>query len=119
MEKMNGLCCNEETDDVEKRLFEAFNDRIQNLDPDTIEGHNIFKFDLDYLCIRYKHHKVPMNWEFMDKMLRSAQVALKSLNAVLTSLAVTFPRSYSLRYLSHDPALRHYKTRASRLLLSR
>ncbi len=33
-------------------------------DPDVIEGHNIFKFDLDYLRQRCKRHKVPCAWNW-------------------------------------------------------
>ena len=29
-------------------------------DPDVIEGHNIFRFDLDYLAARARRHKVPL-----------------------------------------------------------
>jgi DNA polymerase I len=46
------------TDAAEKkRLLEAFNAVLRELDPDTIEGHNIFKFDLDYLRQRCRRHK--------------------------------------------------------------
>ena len=43
------LTLGEETDAGEKRLLLAFNDKLRELDPDVVEGHNIFKFDLDYL----------------------------------------------------------------------
>ena len=39
----------EDSDAGEKRLLEEFNTRLGALDPDTVEGHNLFKFDLDYL----------------------------------------------------------------------
>lgn len=29
-------------------------------DPDVIEGHNLFRFDLDYIAARAKRHKVPL-----------------------------------------------------------
>ncbi len=35
---------------------------IEEEDPDVIEGHNIFKFDLDYLRLRCRHHRVPCAW---------------------------------------------------------
>ncbi|HEX2861864.1 MAG TPA: 3'-5' exonuclease, partial [Lacunisphaera sp.] len=43
------LTLGEESDAGEKRLLLALNDLIRELDPDVIEGHNIFKFDLDFL----------------------------------------------------------------------
>jgi DNA polymerase elongation subunit (family B) len=50
------------TDEAEKRLFLKFNERLAALDPDVIEGHNIFKFDLDYLRLRFRSRKVPCAW---------------------------------------------------------
>ncbi|MCU0791356.1 MAG: DNA polymerase [Opitutaceae bacterium] len=52
----------EETDAAEKVLLEQFNAALAELDPDIIEGHNLFKFDLDYLRLRAKRHKVPCAW---------------------------------------------------------
>lgn len=50
------------TDAAEKKLLEAFNAALHELDPDVIEGHNIFKFDLDYLRQRGRLLKVPCAW---------------------------------------------------------
>src|SRR5690606_5280378 len=47
----------ERTDVAERALLKSLNDALAELDPDVIEGHNIFKFDLDYLkqrCRRFK-----------------------------------------------------------------
>jgi DNA polymerase elongation subunit (family B) len=70
----------EETDDGEKRLLLAFNEMLRELDPDTVEGHNIFKFDLDYLRTRAKRHKVPCAWgrfglpaEFRNSKMKVAE----------------------------------------------
>jgi len=52
----------EETDEAEKTLLEQLNVALAELDPDTLEGHNIFKFDLDFLRLRAKRHKVPCAW---------------------------------------------------------
>lgn len=52
----------EETDAAEKVLLEHFNAALAELDPDIIEGHNLFKFDLDYLRLRAKRHKVACAW---------------------------------------------------------
>ena len=56
------LTLGEETDAGEKRLLLAFNDLLREMDPDVVEGHNLFKFDLDYLRIRARRLKVPCAW---------------------------------------------------------
>ncbi|HTJ77536.1 MAG TPA: DNA polymerase domain-containing protein [Rariglobus sp.] len=50
------------TDEAEKRLLESLNVALAEEDPDVIEGHNIFKFDLDYLRQRAKRFKVACAW---------------------------------------------------------
>ena len=74
------LTLGEETDAGEKRLLHAFNEMLRELDPDVVEGHNIFKFDLDYLRIRSKRHRVPCAWgrfglaaEFRNSRLKVAE----------------------------------------------
>ena len=52
----------EATDAAEKQLLQELNAALAELDPDVIEGHNIFKFDLDFLRQRAKRHKVPCAW---------------------------------------------------------
>jgi len=52
----------EDTDAAEKRLLLDLNDVFETEDPDVIEGHNIFKFDLDYLRVRCRRHRVPCAW---------------------------------------------------------
>lgn len=52
----------EMTDAAEKKLLEEFCAVLAEIDPDVIEGHNIFKFDLDYLRVRSRRHKVPCAW---------------------------------------------------------
>ncbi len=52
----------EQSDAAEKSLLEEFNTVLAEADPDIIEGHNIFKFDLDYLRQRCRRHKVPCAW---------------------------------------------------------
>ena len=52
----------EMTDAAERELLEKFNDALAEEDPDVIEGHNIFKFDLDYLRTRARRLKVPCAW---------------------------------------------------------
>ena len=74
------LTLGEETDAGEKRLLLTFNDLLRELDPDVIEGHNIHKFDLDYLRQRAKRHKVPCAWgrfglhaEFRNSRMKVAE----------------------------------------------
>ena len=56
------LVLEEMTDAAEKKLLESLNNALAEIDPDVIEGHNIFKFDLDYLRQRCRKHKVPCAW---------------------------------------------------------
>ena len=51
-----------DSDAGEQKLLEALNEALIEEDPDTIEGHNLFKFDLDYLRVRAKRLKVPCAW---------------------------------------------------------
>ena len=56
------LVLDEMTAEGEKRLLEQLNVVLDEEDPDVIEGHNIFKFDFDYLRQRAKKLKVPCAW---------------------------------------------------------
>ncbi len=74
------LTLDEESEAGEKRLLLAFNERLRELDPDVVEGHNIHKFDLDYLRQRSKRHKVPCAWgrfglnaEFRNSRMKVAE----------------------------------------------
>ncbi len=46
----------------EKAILEKVGRLIIERDPDVIEGHNIFKFDLPYLAARAKVHKLKLGW---------------------------------------------------------
>ena len=46
----------------EKKMLEALCERIGRLDPDVIEGHNFFNFDLEYIAARAKRHRIPLRW---------------------------------------------------------
>jgi DNA polymerase elongation subunit (family B) len=50
------------TDAAEKRLLESFNAALAEWDPDVIEGHNLFQFDLDYLRQRCRRLRVRCAW---------------------------------------------------------
>jgi DNA polymerase elongation subunit (family B) len=56
------LVLDEMSDAAEKRLLLDFNAELAAIDPDVIEGHNIFKFDLDYLRTRCRMRRVPCAW---------------------------------------------------------
>ena len=45
-------------DHTEKELLEDFVATVRERDPDILEGHNIFRFDLPYIEERAKRHKV-------------------------------------------------------------
>ena len=46
----------------EKEMLVALGERITRLDPDVIEGHNLFNFDLEYIRARARRHGVPLRW---------------------------------------------------------
>lgn len=46
----------------EKSLLRQLTAIIQELDPDVIENHNIFGFDLPFLTKRYEFHGIAMKW---------------------------------------------------------
>lgn len=47
-------------DGDERALLQAFVDSVREHDPDVIEGHNLFKFDLSYIKTRAERHKVKL-----------------------------------------------------------
>ncbi len=79
-DKVDTLVLEERTNEAEKRLLERLIDRFQEWDPDVVEGHNIFKFDLEYLRRRSQMLKVPARWgrfgqkaSFRNSRLRVAE----------------------------------------------
>ena len=56
------LLLGESSDAAEKTLLLELNNALAEINPDVIEGHNIFKFDLDFLRQRARRHKVPCAW---------------------------------------------------------
>lgn len=50
------------TDGDEAGLIEALNARIRAIDPDAIEGHNLFNFDLPFLRERARRHGLELSW---------------------------------------------------------
>jgi DNA polymerase, archaea type len=47
---------------TEPEMLQRLNGVIQERDPDVIEGHNIFKFDLSYIKTRSKRHGIVLRW---------------------------------------------------------
>jgi len=43
---------------------------IRERDPDVLEGHNVFRFDLEYLEARARRHRVPLAWGRDGSVLR-------------------------------------------------
>ena len=61
-ERERMLVLAEPTDDAERALLVEFNAVLAEEDPDTVEGHNIFRFDLDFLRQRARRLKVSCAW---------------------------------------------------------
>lgn len=61
-ERQELLTIEECTDEGERRLLRAFGEILQREDPDTIEGHNIFRFDLEFLRLRCQRLGLSCAW---------------------------------------------------------
>lgn len=46
----------------EEEMLVALGERITRLDPDVLEGHNIFNFDMEYIVARARMHRVELQW---------------------------------------------------------
>ena len=68
----------------ERVALEQLNALIKERDPDVLEGHNFFKFDLPYLQTRARRHRVRLNWGRDDTPITSRasriQIAEKTIN---------------------------------------
>ena len=57
---------------------------IRERDPDVLEGHNVFRFDLEYLEARARRHRIPLRWGRDGSVLRGRasrmQVADRSIS---------------------------------------
>ncbi len=49
-------------EDSEADLLRRLGERLRELDPDVIEGHNVFNFDLPFLAARAARFDVPLSW---------------------------------------------------------
>ena len=54
----------------ERDLLAECSRLIRERDPDVLEGHNIFRFDLEYLEARARRHRVPLGWGRDGSVLR-------------------------------------------------
>src|SRR5207245_4082901 len=61
----------------ERPLLEECSRIIRERDPDVIEGHNIFRFDLEYLEARARLHRVALAWGRGGESLRSRVARLQ------------------------------------------
>ncbi len=68
----------------ELALLEECTRIIRERDPDVLEGHNIFRFDLEYLEARARRHDAPLRWGRDGSALRSRvarlQIAERTIN---------------------------------------
>jgi DNA polymerase elongation subunit (family B) len=46
----------------EQEMLVALGERISRIDPDVLEGHNVFNFDLEYIVTRSRMHRVDLHW---------------------------------------------------------
>jgi DNA polymerase elongation subunit (family B) len=79
-ERQRILLLDEDSPAAEKNLLIELNQVLADEDPDVIEGHNIFKFDLDYLRQRCRRHGVACSWgrfgreaSFRNSRLKAAE----------------------------------------------
>jgi DNA polymerase, archaea type len=56
------LCLDPDDTKSEKSMLEDLASTLKDWDPDTIEGHNLFNFDLNYLKTRCAKLKLPCAW---------------------------------------------------------
>ena len=71
----------------EKTLLETCVRLVRERDPDVIEGHNIFRFDLPYLEARARRHGVALAWGRDGSVARSRPSQLR-----VAERSITFPR---------------------------
>ena len=81
------LVLHELSDAAERALLQELNALLATEDPDTIEGHNIFKFDLDYLRRRAKRLGVKCAWGRFGQLAKFRSSRLK-----VAERWVDFPR---------------------------
>ena len=72
------------TEESERSALKKLTSLIKERDPDVIEGHNLFRFDLPYLVARAKKTKTKLDWGRSGGFLRSRpsrlQIAEKTID---------------------------------------
>src|SRR6267378_2486488 len=72
------------TEEAERSAIKRLTSLIKARDPDVIEGHNVFRFDLPYLVARAKKLKTKLDWGRSGGFLRSRpsrlQIAEKTID---------------------------------------
>lgn len=86
-DEIHTLTLENDSPEAEKKMLTQLNTVLQDLDPDVIEGHNCFKFDLDYLRLRYKLHKLPLAWGRFNQLATFRKSRLR-----IAERWVDFPR---------------------------
>src|SRR5437660_675053 len=71
-------------EESERTALKRLTSLIEERDPDVIEGHNLFRFDLPYLVTRARRAKAKLNWGRSGGFLRSRpsrlQIAEKTID---------------------------------------
>src|ERR1700736_3778783 len=71
-------------EESERNALKRLTSLIEERDPDVIEGHNLFRFDLPYLVTRARKTKAKLNWGRSGGFLRSRpsrlQIAEKTID---------------------------------------
>lgn len=95
---------------AEKKLLTDFCTQLREIDPDVIEGHNLFRFDLEYLRHRCRRHRVECAWgryeqpaTFRSSRLKVAERWIDFMRCDIPGRAVV--DTYLLVHL-HDISLR-------------
>jgi DNA polymerase elongation subunit (family B) len=93
------------TDDMgEKAVLERLNAIVAEHDPDVIEGHDLFRYVLEYLRVRAQRHKLKLTWgrDATPMSRRASQIAIASQN-------IAYPRYDAIgRHLVDTWLLAHY-----------
>ncbi|HEY5706627.1 MAG TPA: DNA polymerase domain-containing protein [Terrimicrobiaceae bacterium] len=98
----------------ERTALEALTAIIQTRDPDVIEGHNLFKFDLPFLVARAKSLKVRLAWGREGSILSSRPSRLQ-----IAEKAIQYPKfTVRGRHIVDTWVLAQYYDVASRELES-
>lgn len=89
----------------EQELLEKFVAIIQERDPDVMEGHNIFKFDLPFIEERAKRHKVSLSLG-RDK----SNIRKRSSRLMIAERTINYPKyeTYGRHFIDTFHLVQHY-----------